>query len=129
MNVFKKDNAGLFTQGLCKELCYIVKCKVANLTRVAKNALQVWTGGEIEPDQVANEMSIHHCIFAACILAYASFKFLASGCSIITIMNLEGRRKQVSDERIREFYHFEGGSPFEKVHRICLGLQPVAEFI
>src|SRR5687767_12519303 len=121
MNVFKKDYTGLVVQGLCKELCHIVKRKVANLTRIAENALQVCTGGEIESDQVADEMCIHHRVFVTCILAYAAFEFLACGSSVITVMNCETCRKQVSKECIREFYHFEGSPPFKKVHRMCLG--------
>jgi hypothetical protein len=56
MNVFKKDHTGLFTKSLCKELCHVVESKITNLPRITQNSLQMWAGGEIKSDQMADKM-------------------------------------------------------------------------
>ncbi len=129
MDIFEKNDPRLTFKRLGDILAHVVKGQVPDLASIAQDALQVGAGGEIEPDQVADEMGALYGFFGAHVFGHALFQFLPCGGRIVTVLDLEGRGQQVPDQGIGNVRDLQGSPPFVDQFRLAIFLEPVGKFI
>src|SRR5262245_23287374 len=104
MDVFEQEDCSrlvVFVRRCCKELGQIVKSTVMNLFWIVTYATQMRTGGNIQPNQVADKM----CFFYGIWIGFqkscdALFQFLSRNGRWVAVLNLEAKGEHVAQQRI-----------------------------
>ncbi|HMD82719.1 MAG TPA: hypothetical protein VKE92_15490, partial [Anaerolineales bacterium] len=86
VNIFQENDSWLLTGDFSKKLSCVMESEVADLAGISENTLQMGTFGKIEPNQMADKVSIQIGFFLIpCVTKNSMFQFLArySGAVII----------------------------------------------
>ena len=117
MDVFEEDDRGELQRHPPHELRGVLERAVANQARVAEHRLDVRARGEVEPDELADDVGHHAALVTGAQEdLHAGLELGSLDLGGVAFLNPESRGEQVPHERVLEGGHLLMGSAREHPH-------------